>query len=161
MSIILSRRTIVTIGGAMLAAVMLLIFLFSKFSTDFLAHPQQAGPDSPALAAISAMYSGQADNDRSLWEQTICRGMTVEGCGLFKSMYSSVLWSARGSAGITHAAMIGVAEELEDGTQVWRVRLIGPGLDNEIFAHTSRDPASDSWLLERVLFTQETWKYQQ
>lgn len=161
MTIILSRRTILTMGGTMLAAAVLIFFLLNKFSIELFTRPAQVEPDSPALASIGVMYSGQPENDRRLWEETVCSGMSADGCTLFKAMYASVLWSSRSATGSTQASMLGVAEELEDGTQVWRVRLNGPGLDNEIFVHTSREPASGEWLLERVLFTQESWKYQQ
>lgn len=160
MIITIHRRSVFILTGCILLAV-LLLFLINKPIRELFTPPQQVPVGSPALQALSVMYSSDPAQDRAAWEQSVCSGMTADGCALFRELYAPVFWAARGSAHQAQAAMLSVAGELEDGGQIWRIGLQGAGPQAEILAHTERDPVSGDWLLVRVLFRQEFDRYPQ
>jgi len=54
-----------------------------------------------------------------------------------------------------------VVDELEDGSQVWRLEAVKPdGAILPVYIHTEQNEAGE-WLLVRILFDQETRKYEQ
>lgn len=160
MIITIHRRSVFILTGCIVLAAFL-FFLFNKPIREIFNPPRVITTASPALQALSAMYSSDPVQDRAAWEETVCAGMTADGCVLFQDLYAPVFWAARGPAHQAQTTMLSVAEELEDGSQIWRVGLQDSGPQAEILAHTERDPISGEWMLVRLLFRQEYDRYLQ
>ena len=113
--------------------------------------------DTPAIRAVKAALSPAEDHAQ--WETSICSNMTEQGCTIFKSIYSQPLWKLpRDGADVS---FVEVVDELEDGGQVWHLDAAKPdGTVSPVYIHTSQNEAGE-WLLVRILFDQETRKYEQ
>lgn len=113
--------------------------------------------DAPAIMAVKAALSPA--EDQAQWEASICSNMTEQGCTIFKSIYSQPLWELpRDGADVS---FVEVVDELEDGSQVWHLDAAKPdGTVLPVYIHTSQNGAGE-WLLVRILFDQETRKYEQ
>lgn len=113
--------------------------------------------DQPALLSLSAMYS--PTGERSDWEEQVCTGMTEQGCELFRSMYAEPIWNSLSGAQATTVVFIASVETLDDGSQIWKAEVTGTEATQPMYIHVYPN-ASGQWLLNRVLFTQETTKYE-
>ncbi|WKZ38302.1 MAG: hypothetical protein QY332_10210 [Anaerolineales bacterium] len=111
--------------------------------------------DEPALSAVKAIFAPGAD--QSAWEESVCANMTKDGCQIFKTIYAKPLFDMpRGGVSVT---FVKVADELDDGTKVWLIKVVPPdGNPMPVYAHVSQNESGD-WVLIRVLFDQETEKY--
>jgi hypothetical protein len=111
----------------------------------------------PALKAVETALS-PAD-DQAQWEASICSNMTEQGCTIFKSIYAKPLWEMpREGAAVS---FVEVVDELEDGSQVWHLDAAKPdGTASPVYIHTARNEEGER-LLIRILFDQETRKYEQ
>ncbi len=115
----------------------------------------------PAMQAVTTIYSADPASERSVWEDKVCLGMTAKGCSVFRAMYAPAIWKAttlKNENDIV-ATMLQVVDTLDDGSQIWKVSVAVTDLPTDIYIQVAADPTSGQWLLERVLFTQETAKY--
>lgn len=114
--------------------------------------------EQPAAKALETILSPA--NDQDSWNDAVCVNMTPEGCGIFKGLYSNALW------GIPHpgatVTFVKVAEEFEDGTQVWEMSVLQIGNDTAIpaYIHVEKGEKGE-WLLVRILFDAEAARYAQ
>ena len=115
----------------------------------------------PAIQAVAAMYSADPASERSAWEDTVCSGMTTKGCPLFRAMYAPAIWAVTAQKNNVVVTMRQVVDTLEDGSQIWQISISTAAAPADIYIHVEADPTSGKWLLNRVLFTQETAKYAQ
>ncbi len=149
---------------AIFTALVLLVWAASLalsvgFPARLFAAPTPPPQDEPAMRAVTAMYSVDPASERAEWENTVCSGMTEKGCSLFKSMYAPAIWAAASQKKDAAATMLQVADRLEDGSQIWKIKIAWSDTSADIFIRVEADPTSGQWLLERVLFTQEAAKY--
>ena len=122
-------------------------------------NPPAIETDQPALQAVAAIYAVDPTGEKSAWEDSVCLGMTAKGCALFRAMYAPVIWKAATQRNEVSVTLPHVMETLEDGAQIWRVSVAVNAVPAEIYVRVEADPASDRWLLERILFTQEAAQY--
>jgi hypothetical protein len=165
MNITISKKSTLRII-AILAALALLIWggswaLSNGYPARWFSSPTHAPQDQPALRAVSAMYSADPASERSVWEDTVCSGMTLKGCSLFRTMYAPAIWAATSQKNEAAANMIRVVDTLEDGSQIWLLSVVTKTASGDVFIQVSADPTTGQWLLEHVLFTQEAAKYAQ
>lgn len=113
--------------------------------------------DQPALHSLAAMYSPAGE--RSDWEEQVCTGMTEQGCELFRSMYAEPIWNSLSGAQATTVVFIASVDTLDDGSQIWKTEVTGGEATQPMYIHVYPNE-SGQWLLKRVLFTQETTKYE-
>lgn len=151
-------------GIAILIALALLIWggnwaLSNGFPARWFSGPAPLQQDQPAMRAVIAIYSADPASERSAWEDTVCSGMTAKGCSLFRSMYAPAIWAATSEKNEASATMLQVADTLEDGSQIWKVSVVRSATPADIYIQVKADPENGQWLLERILFTQETAKY--
>lgn len=118
---------------------------------------QSTPADEPALQSLAAMYS--PTGERSAWEAQVCEGMSENGCQIFKVMFAEALWKSAFQGKPASVAFIQSVEILENGTQVWQTEVSNADATLPIYVQVSQDE-SGLWLLDRVLFEQETTKYQ-
>jgi hypothetical protein len=163
MEITLSKRSLLKVLILLMLAA-LLFGLYLGWSEEILADWLGTNPpaeisfeDQPALHSLSTMYSPAGE--RSDWEGQVCRGMTEQGCELFRSMYAEPIWNSLFGAQASTAVFIASAETLEDGSQIWKTEVTGEKGTQPMYIHVYPNE-SGQWLLNRVLFTQETTKYE-
>lgn len=111
----------------------------------------------PAMKAVEVALS-PAD-DQVEWEASICSNMTEQGCTIFKSVYAKPLWEMpRDGASVS---FVEVVDEFEDGSQAWHLEVVKPDrVTLPVYIHAGQNEAGE-WLLIRILFDQETRKYEQ
>ena len=163
MNITISKKSTLRVL-AILAALALFVWggswaLSNGFPSRLFSNPTPISQDQPAIRAVSAMYSADPASERSAWEDTVCSGMTLKGCSLFRTMYAPAIWAATTQKNKAAANMIRVVDSLEDGSEVWLLSVVTKTSTGDVFIQVSADPTSGQWLLERVLFTQEAAKY--
>jgi len=119
--------------------------------------------EEPALQALVAFYSPDITREQLEWEDQVCAGMTESGCELFRKMYAPKVWTAAQAVAVNAAGATATfsdsVETLDDGSQVWQVNLTVSEVSEIIYIHVVRNE-SGKWLLNRVLFDQESAKYQ-
>ncbi len=113
--------------------------------------------EAPAIKAVEAALSPAADQTQ--WATSICSNMTEQGCTIFKSVYAKPLWELQ--LDVADVSFVKVVDELEDGSQVWHLEAVKPdGTILPVYIHAERNEAGE-WLLVRILFDQETRRYEQ
>ena len=113
--------------------------------------------DAPAIMAVKAALSPA--EDQAQWEASICSNMTEQGCTIFKSIYAKPLWELQ--LEVIDVSFVKVVEELEGGGQVWLLEsTMSDGSTMPTFIHTEQNEVGE-WLLVRILFDQETRKYEE
>ena len=118
---------------------------------------EEMAKDAPAIRAVKTAMS--PTEDQAQWETAVCSDMTQQGCMIFKSIYSKPLWGME--LDVTDVSFVKLIEELEGGGQVWRLESIkSDGSTMPTYIHTEQNDAGE-WLLVRILFDQETRKYEQ
>jgi hypothetical protein len=163
MNITISKKSTLRII-AILAALTLLIWggswaLSNGYPARWFSSPTPALQEQPAMRAVIAMYSADPASERPAWEATVCSGMTIKGCSLFRAMYAPAIWAAAAQKNEAVANMIRVVDSLKDGSEIWQVSVVTKTASGDIFIQVSADPTSGQWLLEHVLFTQEAARY--
>ena len=110
----------------------------------------------PAMKSLAALYA--PSGERAQWEEQVCAGMTEKGCQLFRALYANPIWnSAQGQT--ASVVFIEVAETLNDGSQIWKTNVTTVEEPLPVFIHVTQNETGQ-WLLNRVLFAQETAKYE-
>jgi hypothetical protein len=113
----------------------------------------------PAIRSLKAFYSPDTTIEQSAWESLVCEGMTEQGCELFHKMYAPAIWKMTQTKPLSATVEYrSTAETLEDGSQIWKVRITTDTSTN-IYIHVAQNEAG-KWLLNRVLFAQEAQKYE-
>ncbi len=167
MELTLSKRTLSIFAVAALVAIGAYalanrygVFDMDVFSLDprtWFAYAGEAETDAPAIKAVEAALS--PTGDQAQWEASICSNMTEQGCMIFKSIYAKPLWELQ--LEVTGVSFVKVVDELDDGSQVWRLESVKPdGSTMPIYIHAGLNEAGE-WLLIRILFDQETRKYEE
>jgi len=167
MELTLSKRTLSIFAVTALVAIgaYALANRYGVFDMDvslldprtWFANASEAETDSPAIKAVEMALS--PTGDQAQWEASICSNMTEQGCTIFKSIYAKPLWELQ--LEVTDVSFVKVVDELEDGSQVWRLEAVKPdGAILPVYIHTEQNEAGE-WLLVRILFDQETRKYEQ
>lgn len=163
MEITLTRKTITNVIGILLIAAALFggYYAWSKGSFNgWLSKTEtaQAAPaDEPAMVSLSALYS--PNGERAEWEEQVCKGMTEQGCELFRALFADPIWNSRSEGKTVTVAFIANVETLEDGSQVWKMAMSDGDATLPVYIHVAQNE-SDQWLLNRVLFVQEAAKYE-
>lgn len=167
MELTLSKRILSIFAVAVLVAIGVysLANRYGVFDMDVLsldpftwfASTGEDATDAPAIRAVETALS-PAEN-QAQWEVSICSNMTPQGCTIFKSIYAMPLWELQRDG--ADVSFVEVVEELDDGSQVWHLDAAKPdGAVLPVYIHTSQNEAGE-WLLVRILFDQETRKYEQ
>lgn len=163
MEITVSKRSMFKIV-VLLIILAVLFGLYLGWSVEILSNWLRTNPtteiafeDQPALHSLSAMYSPAGE--RSDWEAQVCTSMTEQGCELFRSMYAEPIWNSLSKEMAVKAAFIASVEILNDGSQIWKTVVTGGEATQPMYIHVYPNE-SGQWLLNRVLFTQETTKYE-
>jgi hypothetical protein len=121
------------------------------------ANASEAETDSPAIKAVEMALS--PTGDQAQWEASICSNMTEQGCTIFKSIYAKPLWELQ--LEVTDVSFVKVVDEIEDGSQVWQLESVKPdGSKMPTYIHAEQNEVG-KWLLIRILFDQETRKYEE
>ena len=163
MEITLSKKTISNIISILLLAVVLFGGYFAWKQGLFqewlpASGTAQTSPaDEPALASLAAMYS--PNGERAEWEKHVCKGTTEKGCEMFRSMFANQIWNSLANKQIATIVYIETVDILEGGSQVWKTEVSDGDKTQPIYIHVAQNEVGQ-WLLNRVLFTQETAKYQ-
>ncbi len=121
-----------------------------------------------ALNAVSAFYAPNLDNGYEAWLAQVCAGMSADGCGLLRNMYSGIVWKAYEGSGIrfvqSQVMILEDVETLSNEHHIWKLGItiisINPQGDQktnqlQTYAQVSFNQESETWLLERILFDQE------
>jgi hypothetical protein len=157
MEITFSRKHWIWIAA--LLALVAAVFVYQSGALHFL-FEKETGAETynrqPALMALATIYA--PSGDQQTWEQAACLNMTQQGCELFKFYYSSAIWKS-GVQG-TDTQFSEVADELEDGSQVWLCGTLINGAAQPVFIHVQKRE-DGKWYLERILFEEEARKYAQ
>lgn len=164
MNITISKTSTLRVIVILMALVLLVwggsLALATGYPARWFANPTPLPQDSPVIQAVATMYSADPASERSTWEDAVCSGMTAKGCSLFKTMYAPAIWAATTTQKNNVAvSVLQVVDTLEDGSQIWHVNVSTAVVPADIYIQVAADPASGQWLLERVLFTQETARY--
>jgi hypothetical protein len=122
----------------------------------------------PALNAVAAFYAPNLDGGYDAWLAQVCAGMSEDGCGLLRSMYSEIVWKAYEGSGVkfvqSNAMLLEDVETLGNGHHIWKLGVTvlfinsqGEQATNQIqtYAQTSFNQENETWTLERILFDQE------
>lgn len=119
-----------------------------------------APADEPAMKSMTAMYS--PSGERAEWETQVCAGMTEKGCELFRAMFANPIWNSALNGKTATITFIEIAEGLEDGSQVWKTEVANGETTLPVYIHVTQNDGihAGQWLLNRVLFAQETAKYE-
>jgi hypothetical protein len=171
MDIVISQRKITNI-----TVTVALIFLLSvggyiawknNLLEQFLPKQEIRGTES-ALSAVSAFYAPNLDNGYEAWLAQVCAGMSEDGCGLLRNMYSEIVWNAYEGSGVkfvqSNAMILEDVETLGNRHHIWKLGITiifvdpqGEQKTNQLqtYAQVSFNPESEAWLLERILFDQE------
>jgi hypothetical protein len=159
MEITLSKKKIISFA-AIIVLVALGIFGYFTSRSGRANHVDASAAPSlnePAFTAIGTIFSPDVSSGIDAWETRACANMTADGCTIFKNIYSSALWDAAQSGTLATGqsiAYVSVAENLKDGGQVWKLSTSNPA-SPFMFVQVEKDPATQKWLLVRVLFDQE------
>ena len=163
MEITLSKRSLSNILGIFMFVVVLLGGYYAWSQGLFqgwlpATETVQAAPaDEPAMTSLELMYS--PTGERSSWDEDVCAGMTEKGCGMFHAMFAEPIWKSYVEEKTVTSVFIETVDTLEDGSQVWKTEVSDGEASAPIYIHVTQNEAGQ-WLLNRVLFTQETNKYQ-
>jgi hypothetical protein len=165
MNITISKTSTLRVIVILMTLVLLVwggsLALATGYPARWFANPTPLPQDSPAIQAVAAIYSADPASERSTWEDAVCSGMTAKGCPLFKTMYAPAVWAATTQKNKVAVSVLQVADTLEDGSQIWQVNISTSAAPADIYIQVAADPTSGQWLLERILFTQETAQYAQ
>lgn len=167
MELTLSKRTLSIFAVVALVAIgaYALANRYGVFDMDvssldprtWFANAGEAETDTPAIKAVEAALSPVGD--QAQWEAFICSNMTEQGCTIFKSIYAKPLWELQ--LEVTDVSFVKVVDELKDGSQVWQLESVKPdGSIMPTYVHTEQNEVGE-WLLVRILFDQETRKYEE
>jgi len=139
----------------------------SNLLERFLPTPEIQGME-PALNAVSAFYAPNLGNGYEAWLTQVCAGMSADGCGLLRSMYSEIVWKAYEGSGVefiqSQALILEDVEILNNGHHIWKlgvtVNSINPQSEQktnqlQTYVQVSFNEESETWQLERILFNQE------
>lgn len=166
MELTVSRSSLTRIIAVLLGLAILLgggYFAWSSGLLNRIFNPSQNAvftpAAEPAIRSLRAFYSPDTTLEQSAWESLVCEGMTEQGCELFRNMYAPAIWKMAQTKPLSATAEYRLtAETLEDGSQIWKVRITTDTSTN-IYIHVAQDEAG-KWLLNRVLFAQEAQKYE-
>ena len=167
MELTLSKRTLSIFAVAALVAIgaYALANRYGVFDMDvslldprtWFANTGEAETDSPAIKAVEVALSPTGDQVQ--WEASICSNMTEQGCAIFKSIYAKPFWELQ--LEVTDVSFVKVVDELEDGSQVWQLESVKlDGSKMPTYIHAEQNDVG-KWLLIRILFDQETRKYEE
>ena len=163
MEITLSRKTIANVIGSLLLTLVLFggYFAWKQGMLDrWLTAPETSHlvpADEPAIESLMVMYSPAGE--RAEWEKHVCAGTTEKGCEMFHSIFADPIWKSAVDKKIVTAAFIETVDVLEDGSLIWKTEVSDGEAISPIYIHVIQNE-SGRWLLNRVLFLQETEKYQ-
>lgn len=163
MEITLSKRLLSNVIGIFILAITLLggYYFWSRgLFQNWLpvSETVQTMPaDEPAMVSLEIMYS--PIGERSSWEENVCAGMTEKGCEMFHAMFAELIWKSAVEGKTVSVRFIETVDTLEDGSQVWKTEVSDGEASSPVYIHVAQNEAGQ-WLLNRVLFSQETAKYQ-
>jgi hypothetical protein len=122
----------------------------------------------PALNAVAEFYAPNLDGGYDTWLTQVCAGMSENGCGLLRSMYSEVIWKAYEGSGVkfvqSQAMILEDVETLSNDHHIWKIGITvlsvnpqGEQTTNQLqtYIQASFNKESETWTLERILFDQE------
>jgi hypothetical protein len=121
-----------------------------------------------ALSAVSAFYAPSLDNGYDAWLAQVCAGMSEDGCGLLRSMYSEIVWKAYEGSGVkfvqSQVMILEDVETLGNDHHIWKLGVTVLSINSQgeqktdqlqTYAQASFNKENETWALERILFDQE------
>jgi hypothetical protein len=122
----------------------------------------------PALNAVAAFYAPNLDRGYDAWLTQVCAGVSMDGCGLLRTMYGETVWKAFEGSGArfvqSQAMILEDVEVLSNTHHIWKLGVTVVSVNSQAerkinqlqtYVQVSFDKENGTWLLERILFDQE------
>lgn len=165
MHITLSRKRLIILLLAVLV-ISLGVMAFPKIQYFFFQSAAQAIlPDiegSRALQAVQSMYALDHTQSLEAYTDTVCRGMTPDGCQVFGDLFAPTFHALALAEQVQTGSSVEYLETVAvspSNAQVWHLRVTveqpWESFVNPLDLYAEVIPEGDDWLLVRVLFEEE------